>query len=58
MNSANAPALTKLAWTGGLVVMAAYCVLFILLSPLPVQDLPGHLARAVAMNDQIGRAHV
>ena len=51
MNSANAPALTKLAWTGGLVAMAAYCVLFILLSPLPVQDLPGHLARAVAMND-------
>ena len=41
----------KLAWTGGLAVTAAYCLLFIVLSPLPVQDLPDHLARAVAMND-------
>ena len=49
--TSNVPALAKLAWTGGLAVMAAYCVLFILLSPLPVQDLPDHLARAVAMND-------
>jgi hypothetical protein len=47
----SAPALTKLGWTAGLVAVAAYCVLFIWLSPLPVQDLPDHLARAVAMND-------
>ncbi len=51
MLTSNAPALSKLAWTGGLTVMAAYCALFILLSPLPVQDFPDHLARAVAMND-------
>ena len=49
--TSSAPALTRLAWTGGLVAVAAYCVLFILLSPLPVQDFPDHLARAVAMND-------
>jgi hypothetical protein len=49
----NATALTRLAWTGGLVLIAAYCVLFVLLSPLPVQDFPDHLARAVAMNDLI-----
>jgi hypothetical protein len=48
---ASAPALTKLAWTGGLLLIAAYCVLFVLLSPLPVQDFPDHLARAVAMDD-------
>jgi hypothetical protein len=47
----NATALTRLAWTGGLVLIAAYCVLFVLLSPLPVQDFPDHLARAVAMDD-------
>ena len=52
----NAPALAKLAWTAGLVAVAAYCVLFILLSPLPVQDLPDHLARAVAMNDLLFHA--
>ena len=47
----TAPLLSRLAWPAGLVALAAYCVLFILLSPLPVQDLPDHLARAVAMND-------
>ncbi len=47
----NAPALTRLAWSGGLVLIVAYCILFVLLSPLPVQDFPDHLARAVAMDD-------
>ena len=47
----NAPALTRLAWKGGLVLVVAYCILIVLLSPLPVQDFPDHLARAVAMND-------
>jgi hypothetical protein len=56
---ANAPVLTKLAWAGGLVLIAAYCILFVMLSPLPVQDFPDHLARAVAMDDLIfhGGAH-
>jgi hypothetical protein len=48
---ADVPVLTKLAWRGGLVLLAAYCVMFVLLSPLPVQDFPDHLARAVAMDD-------
>jgi hypothetical protein len=48
---ATTPALIKLAWMGGLVLLAAYCVLFVLLSPLPVQDFPDHLARAVALDD-------
>jgi len=47
----NAPALTRLAWKGGLVLILVYCILFVLLSPLPVQDFPDHLARAVAMDD-------
>ena len=47
----NAPALTRLAWKAGLVLILAYCILFVLLSPLPVQDFPDHLARAVAMDD-------
>jgi hypothetical protein len=47
----TAPALTRLAWIGGLALIVAYCLLFVLLSPLPVQDFPDHLARAVAMND-------
>jgi hypothetical protein len=47
----TAPALTRLAWKGGLVLILAYCILFVLLSPLPVQDFPDHLARAVAMDD-------
>jgi hypothetical protein len=42
---------TRLAWTGGILLTIAYCLLFVLLSPLPVQDLPDHLARAVAMSD-------
>ncbi len=49
----SAPAATKVAWSAGLVLAAAYCVLFVLLSPLPVQDFPDHLARAVAMSDLI-----
>jgi hypothetical protein len=55
----NAPALTRLAWSGGLVLILAYCLLFVLLSPLPVQDFPDHLARAVAMSDLLfhGGAH-
>ena len=48
---AGAPVLTKVAWTGGIVAMILYCVLLAWLSPLPVQDLPNHLARAVAMSD-------
>jgi hypothetical protein len=47
----DAPALIRLAWTGGLALIAAYCILFVLLSPLPIQDFPDHLARAVAMDD-------
>jgi hypothetical protein len=47
----HAPALTRLAWTGGLALIGAYCILFVLLSPLPIQDFPDHLARAVAMDD-------
>ena len=47
----DAPALTKLAWRGGFLLFAAYCVMFVLLSPLPVQDFPDHLARAVALDD-------
>lgn len=42
---------TQLAWRGGLILLAAYCLLFVWLSPLPVQDFPDHLARAVAMDD-------
>jgi len=49
----SAPAAARIAWSAGLVLVAAYCVLFVLLSPLPVQDFPDHLARAVAMNDLI-----
>jgi hypothetical protein len=41
----------RLAWAAGLTLLAAYCLMFVLLSPLPVQDFPDHLARAVAMND-------
>ena len=41
----------RLAWAAGLALLAAYCLMFVLLSPLPVQDFPDHLARAVAMND-------
>lgn len=45
------PTLARVAWTGGIILTAAYCILFVLLSPLPVQDLPDHVARAVAMSD-------
>ncbi len=48
---ADVPALAKVAWAAGLMMLAAYCVVFVLLSPLPVQDFPDHLARAVAMSD-------
>jgi hypothetical protein len=51
--STKAPALTRHAWTAGLILVVAYCILLVLLSPLPVQDFPDHLARAVAMNDLI-----
>jgi len=43
--------LTRIAWIGGAALLAAYCALFVVLSPLPVQDFPDHLARAVAMHD-------
>jgi hypothetical protein len=45
------PTVARVAWAGGIALTAAYCVLFVLLSPLPVQDLPDHLARATAMSD-------
>jgi hypothetical protein len=48
---ASVPALARVAWTVGIILMAAYCVVFVLLSPLPVQDFPDHLARATALND-------
>jgi hypothetical protein len=47
----SVPRAARVAWTGGIVLTAAYCVLFVLLSPLPVRDLPDHLARAMAMGD-------
>jgi hypothetical protein len=43
--------INRLAWVVGFALLAAYCLMFVLLSPLPVQDFPDHLARAVAMND-------
>lgn len=49
----SAPALTRVAATGGLLLVAIYCALLVLTSPVPVQDLPGHLARAAAMSDLI-----
>jgi hypothetical protein len=48
---ASAPTLTKVASTSSMILLAAYCVVFVLLSPVPVQDFPNHLARAVAMSD-------
>jgi len=41
----------RFAWAVGFTLAAAYCLMFVWLSPLPVQDFPDHLARAVAMND-------
>jgi hypothetical protein len=48
---ASMPTVARLARAAGIALLATYCVLFILLSPLPVQDLPDHLARADAMSD-------
>jgi hypothetical protein len=48
---AGMPTVARLAWAGGVALVATYCVVFIWLSPLPVQDLPNHLARARAMSD-------
>jgi hypothetical protein len=48
---AGTPARARVAWGGSLILLAAYCVVFVLLSPLPLQDFPDHLARAVAMSD-------
>jgi hypothetical protein len=48
---ARAPAMTRLAAKAGFLLLAAYCALLVLLSPVPVQDFPDHLARAVAMSD-------
>lgn len=45
------PTLVRAAWAAGLALSSVYCVTFVLLSPLPVQDLPDHLARAHAMSD-------
>jgi hypothetical protein len=47
------PTLARLAWASGIGLLGVYCILFVLLSPLPVQDLPDHLARADAMSDLI-----
>lgn len=49
----RAPAAIRIAWSAGLLLAAAYCALFVWLSPLPLQDFPDHLARAVAMSDLI-----
>ena len=45
------PALTRIAVKSGFLLLAAYCALLVLLSPIPAQDFPDHLARAVAMSD-------
>jgi hypothetical protein len=45
------PTVARLAWAAGGALLATYCVVFIWLSPLSVQDLPDHLARADAMSD-------
>jgi hypothetical protein len=49
---AHAPALTRIATLGALLLLG-YCVMLVLLSPIPIQDFPDHLARAVAMSDLI-----
>jgi hypothetical protein len=41
------------AWTFVAAATAAYVVTLVLLSPLPLQDLPTHLSRAVVMDDLI-----
>jgi hypothetical protein len=53
---ASALDLTKVTWAVGIVLLAAYSTVLVALSPLPIQDLPGHLARAVVMNDLIFHA--
>jgi hypothetical protein len=53
---ASAPDLTKVTWAVGIVLLAAYSAVLVALSPLPIQDLPGHVARAVVMNDLIFHA--
>jgi len=47
------PALTGkgIVWIVAGAIAAAYMAIFALLSPLPLQDLPTHLARAVVMDD-------
>jgi hypothetical protein len=50
---ARAPALTRAAATIGALLLVVYCAMLVLLSPIPVQDFPDHLARAVAMSDLI-----
>jgi len=50
---ARAPALARVAATTGLLLLSAYCVVLVLMSPIPAQDFPDHLARAVAMSDLI-----
>src|SRR5215475_4261446 len=50
---ARAPALTRVAATTGFALLSIYCVVLVLVSPIPVQDFPDHLARAVAMGDLI-----
>jgi hypothetical protein len=41
------------AWLSAALLMVAYCVVFVRLSPLPLQDLPTHLARAVITSDLV-----
>jgi len=43
--------LLQIGWIAGLGVALAYCLTLALISPLPLQDFPAHLARAVAMAD-------
>ena len=50
---ASAPAVSRVVATGAVLLVALYCVMLVLTSPVPVQDLPDHLARAAAMSDLI-----
>src|SRR5690242_13634505 len=49
----SAPVLTRVAATGGVLLLAVYCAMLVLTSPVPLQDFPDHLARAAAMSDLI-----
>ena len=49
---AHAPSVARVVMIGGILLLA-YAVMLVLLSPVPVQDFPDHLARAVAMSDLI-----